>query len=248
MIDVHDIVKTIPGWEEASANPLGGGSSRRSWLLELDGRKAVLKADPGVRSGVFGTRQYEAEVQHRAAAAGLAPQVLYATDTVLLSAYVDSTVWTEATFADADRLRRLGRAIKRVHELPSTGRPINLIGAAHSYLDVIEEPSDALIAGCRIIESIGEPRDTVCGHNDVVFGNILGTTSIQLVDWEFAADNSPLFDLATVIEHHSLDEELAAILLEAYFVGRDIPWQALVDQRIVYRELFALWQAATSRS
>ncbi len=248
MTAIKDIVATIPGWERATVTPLDGGSSARTWLLEQKNQRAVLKADTERREGIFGSRQYEAVVQNRAADAGLAPAVLYATDTVLLTEYVASPFWSAERWFDTRALHRLGKTLRKIHQLPMTGKPFQLVAAAQHYLDQIDQPSDAQLAGFKTIEAIGEPDEAVCCHNDLVVANITGDTTIQFIDWEYAADNTPLFDLATVIEHHNLGEAAITPFLSAYFAGQSVPWQALADQRIVYRELRALWQVATSRS
>ena len=52
-------------------------------------------------------------------------------------------------------------------------------------------------------------------------------------------------DLATVIEHHDLPDEIALRLLDAYFDGDSVRWRRkLAEQRQLYRALYWLWLAA----
>ena len=68
---------------------------------------------------------------------------------------------------------------------------------------------------------------------------------IVLLDWEYAADNDPLFDLATVLEQHAVAAAGTSVLLEAYF-GRDAGRHAagLERMRRAYSALLSLWSAS----
>ena len=68
---------------------------------------------------------------------------------------------------------------------------------------------------------------------------------IRFLDWEYACDNDPLFDLATVVAHHGLNDRQAGVLLDAYFDGNGGRWRnALTSQMRLYDALNGLWAAA----
>lgn len=240
----------IPGWTGAALSPLNGGRTNTTWLVKKDGRRAVLKADTAPRGFPFAGREAEARVQRRAARKSLATAVLHASPTVLLTEFVDGTPWTAADLGDADNLRSLGRLLRRVHALPRTGRRFDAARAAHLYARRIAETTDvdrALVD--EHVEAIGSlpvSDDLCCCHNDVVAENILATPELRLIDWEYAADNDPLFDVAIVVVHHDLDEGRAACLLEAYAgtTSQDL-WSGLRREIRRYRSLAWLWQAAS---
>ena len=69
---VEAVLPTLPGWESATVRELPGGHTNNSWLLQQDGRCAVLKVDEGPRGVPFVSRLEEARMQSAAAAASLA--------------------------------------------------------------------------------------------------------------------------------------------------------------------------------
>jgi len=71
----------------------------------------------------------------------------------------------------------------------------------------------------------------------------------MFLDWEYACDNDPLFDLATIVEHHELGETQGRTLLDFYFEGDSCRWQkGLEEQRKLYLALLYLWMACREDS
>ncbi len=254
----YSALERLPGWEDAASELLHGGLSNRTWLLQKDDRRAVLKIDEGPREAPLNTREQEAIIQTAAADAGLANAVLYEGDGLFLVAYAEGDVWSVASFEQDRNLELLARALRRVHYLPLTGRTFEAAMAAQRYASVIQF-DEGLVAQCIDIvdgvdgvdgvNAVGSPRELCLCHNDLVAENILATPQIRFLDWEYACDNDPLFDLATVVEHHGLDERQATQLLDAYFDGDcdydgDAQLVALREQQRLYRALLWLWLAA----
>lgn len=242
------VLQRLPGWEDAACELLQGGLSNRGWLLHKDNRRAVLKIDEHPREAPLNTREQEAIVQAAAADAGIANAVLFEGDGLFLTAYADGEVWSAASFEQDRNLELLATALRRVHALPLTGRKFDAMCAAQTYASVIGFEED-LVAHCvAIVDAVnaaGLPGELCLCHNDLVAENILATPEIRFLDWEYACDNDPLFDLATVVEHHELDERQAAQLLDAYFDGADdAHFVALRQQQRLYRALLWLWLAA----
>lgn len=233
------------GWDGAACELLHGGRSNQTWLLEQDGRRAVLKIDDAPRKPPFNTREQEAVIQTAAADAGLASNVLMVADGLYLTEYVEGDVWTARSVANDSNLELLADVLRGVHKLPRTGREFGALLAAERYANAINFDG-ALVAHCvGLIEAAGPPRRRRLCHNDLVAENILATPAIRLLDWEYACDNEPLFDLATVVEHHELDERRATHLLNAYFDGDgERHLRALREQQRLYRALLWLWLAA----
>ncbi len=239
-------LRKVPGWRGATLRELPGGLTNRSWLVEKDGKRAVLKIDDEVRDPPHGSRLEEADVQTRAAASGLANVVLYADEVTLMTEYVEGTVWESASLETGDNIERLAAALRRLHALPLTGRAFDAPAAARGYAAQIEGRYPELAARCRrLIESMRQPRNPRCCHNDLVAANIIATPGIMFLDWEYACDNDPMFDLATVVEHHDLPDESALRLLVAYFGSDGARWlHELAGYRRQYRALYGLWLAA----
>ncbi|MEO1201189.1 MAG: phosphotransferase [Pseudomonadota bacterium] len=240
---------TVPGWAGATLTELEGGLSNSTWLAERDGERAVLKFDPARRAFPYNTRPAEGAVQTMAAGEGLAARVLHVSDTVLLSEFAEGEVWTRADVHDPSRLVELAKALRRVHRLPLIGRTFDAREAAKLYYDHLGD-ADAVVAG-RCLQTVLETQLpghlSVC-HNDLVTANIVDAGGICFIDWEFACDNDPLFDLATIVAHNELSSDQAGELLDAYFDGDGSRWlDALAVQERLHDALLWLWRESRDR-
>ena len=244
MASPRDVLQGIPGWDQASWSELDGGLTNRSWLVETGGRKAVLKVDAFPRTAPFNSRRAEARIQSAAAMRGLANAVLYVTDTVYLSEFVDGDVWTAEHLQNDENICALAAAVRALHALPLCGRVFDPVAAASSYLPDIGDADPLLAKRCMdTIQSVQQPQHLCCCHNDLVAENILIAESLRFLDWEYAADNDPFFDLATIVAHHRLSSRQADLLLNAYFDGDGARWRKrLAEQEQLYEALYWLWR------
>jgi thiamine kinase-like enzyme len=236
----------VSGWEDATASEISGGLNNQAWLVAAGDRRAVLKIDQQPRRTPFNTRAAEAQVQTQAAQAELASAVLFASDTVYMTEYVDGIVWSSASLDDNENLDQLAAALKKLHALPLTGRKFDAIGAARDYASCItHEDSQKTRDSVQEIESMPLSKNLCCCHNDLVAANIIATPDVRFLDWEYACDNDPLFDLATVVAHHHLSAAQSDYLLNAYFDGDGQHWRNQLERQAeLYDSLHWLWEAA----
>lgn len=242
----ENVIERLPEWRGASWKELEGGLTNRAWKLEKAGRKAVLKIDDEPRKPPYNARPGEAAVQSVAARAGLAGRVLFADKQVYLTEYIEGTVWEANSLDEGDNIEQVAVALRRLHSLPLSGRSFDAKVAAKRYAQKIDSPDKKLVAECvDITRRMRLPHNLCCCHNDLVAENIIATPELRFLDWEYACDNDPLFDLATIIEHHELDEEHSQLLLHAYFDGSGEHWRPkLALQQRLYLALLWLWLAS----
>jgi thiamine kinase-like enzyme len=236
----------IAGWEDASFLELKGGLTNPCWLIDNGERKGVLKIDAKLRGEPFSPRLTEARIQSRAADKGLANEVIYVSDTVLMTEYVEGTIWSAGCLDVDENLDKLALAMRAMHSLPLTGRTFDARGAARDYASRIRNGDASKIRDCLAkIEAMPLPHNLCCCHNDLVAENIIFMPEVRFLDWEYACDNDPFFDLATVVAHHRLSPERAGQLLNAYFEGDGARWSGqLLRQAEFYEALLWLWEAA----
>lgn len=245
--DAAPFLRRVPGWESARVTPFGRGNNNAVFLLERNGERAVLKIAVTPRAFPLNTRADEARAQRAAHAAGLAPGVLYADEDLLLEEFIDLEAGKAPELRRVPVLQRLAAALRDLHALPPTGRPFPLHAAAHLYRDRLRSDADPDRADrcLAAVAAIVLDRPLCCCHNDLVAGNILAGDGMLFLDWEYAADNDPLFDLATVLEEHGAGEAAEHALLDAYF-GDDAARHrdALRRMREAYSALTWLWRAS----
>ena len=241
----ESVLYDIPGWEEAACTELTGGMNNRTYLVEKEGRRAVLKIDATARALPYNTRENEKRVQMDAANHELAGRVLFTDDCVYLTEYSEGRVWSRADLDNDENLVNLATAVKAVHSLPPTGRTFDASAAVRSYISDIKNRDEDTVRRCaEIVFSKGLPRNICCCHNDLVAENIIATPELRFLDWEYACDNDPFFDIATVISHHDLSDQQATLFLNSYFDGDGDRWRGqLQTQMHMYDALHWLWLA-----
>ncbi len=244
--DPDKVLAAIPGWEDATWIEQAGGLTNKTYRVTHGNLTGVLKIDKFARSEPFNSRQAEAQVQKTAAKAGLAPRVILADDCIYFSEFVEGTVWARPCLDKEGNLELVAAALKRLHALPLTGRSFDASVAARRYVERIERLDPEVINLCtEVIASMRLPRNLCCCHNDLVAENLITTPDLMFLDWEYACDNDPFFDLATVVEHHQLSAEQMTRLLDAYFDGDGKRWRdSLEKQRKLYLALLCLWLAS----
>ena len=240
---VSSVLAAIPGWEGAEYEELSGGLTNRTYLVDSGHQRAVLKIDEGPRSPPHNSREQEAEVQRTAAEHGLAGPVILARDDVYMTEYLEGEVWTRDALADDGNLVRLATALRKLHSLPLTGRNFDARQAARLYAKNVPARDLEFARDCLdVIDAMPRLQNVCCCHNDLVVGNVIATPDIRFLDWEYACDNDPFFDLATVVAHHQLSADRAKVLLDAYFDGDGRRWQSHMTTMVqFYNALLWLW-------
>lgn len=248
---VQQALQSIPGWEQASWSPLPGGLTNEGLLLEHYGRKAVLKIDTAPRCLPLNSRIDEARIQSVANAAGVAAPVLFVNETLILTKYIEGKVCQQGSFTDEVFLRQLALAMRRMHSLLLTGRTFDAHKSAETYMRRLAGRSvDAKQAERHLarIMKMRAPGNLCCCHNDLVAENIIVADSIRFLDWEYACDNDPFFDLATAIAHNKFSQAQADILLNEYFSGDAARWLPQLEKQVrLYESLAWLWEASRSQ-
>jgi thiamine kinase-like enzyme len=169
-----------------------------------------------------------------------------------MTEYVDGIVWSAGCLDVDENLNKLAAAMKKMHSLPLTGRTFDAIGAARNYVsrirgDAYSKESDKIRDCLAKIETMPLPHNLCCCHNDMVAANIIYMPEVRFLDWEYACDNDPFFDIATIVAHHRLAPERAEYFLNAYFDGDGDRWsEQLARQTGFYDALYWLWEAARS--
>lgn len=251
LLSVYAALSMIPGWDpkDADVDELHGGLTNRTYRVRYQALDYVLRLD-SLQSRQFQfDRSLEVKILANAYAAGIGPEILYsAADAgVLLREFLPGRVWEEADLSKSENLESLANVIRRGHEMPLTGVPIGLVGHAVTYEKFLERRTGlhAFAAECvAIVGSVPVGEDVVCGHNDIVASNVIDNAGLKLIDWEYACDNDPMFDLASVIGYHNLSESQSNVLLSAYLGVDSAEWrERLAEQIRVFDAIQWLWLA-----
>ncbi len=251
LLAARDAVARIPGWDlsQVRIEALHGGLTNRIFRVTRGRDAFVLRLDAAHTQSFNLDRRIETAIVRTAAAAGLAPTIVYA-DTasgILLSEYVHGKVWSLHDLDDTVNLDSLSDMLRRVHALPLSGVRLDAQAVARRYAIGLQDSPDLHAVALRCEEIIADVPATTnfcCCHNDVIAENIIATPQLKLLDWEYACDNDPLFDLASLVGFHELGPAKAGALLDAYAGEAGVELRERLAQQVrVYNAIHWLWLA-----
>ena len=247
-LDVLQSIDVLPAadWQ---FERLPNGLTNRTFLVSGAGHRYVLRLDD-LHTAKFGLdRRTELLIRQNAAAAGLGPPVVYADPVarILLSEYVAGEVWGEADLRDETKLRQLAIRIRDIHSLPPSGKRLDTVRAGNMYLNNLHDCPGLHAFGERciaLIRSIPDAEQVCCCHNDIVADNIVSRDKLLFLDWEYACDTDPLFELAALIGFHDFEQWQIEALFTAYVDGYDaVLFERLGEQIRLFDALQWLWYA-----
>lgn len=249
---IDEALALIPDWRAASYSwkLMSRGLTNRSFLIERNGAKYVLRLDAPHTALFSLDRETELQIHRRAAVAELAPRILYANpeEGVQLTEYVRGSVLTTEDLRSTTVLEAIAGALRRVHALETCGKVFSARAAAEVYVDAVglRGPWLDTARSCQaIIGRTPVAENPVCSHNDPVVDNFIDAGRLVMIDWEYACDNDAYFDLAVVVSHHELERDQADILLSAYCGDLTAERRQRLEMQVqVYDALHWLWLAA----
>ena len=230
--ELYDQINRLPCWQgRIEIAPLVGGMTNRNFVVtdSQAGRFVVRVGRDLPEHGVM--RFNELAAARAAYAAGISPEVIFATEGMLVCRHIESHTLTPDDVREPRYFASIIDLIRRCHyEVPSHFRgPALAFWVFHiirNYLSLLETESGSslsaelprLRAMTERLESAVGPITLVFGHNDLLAANFLDDGKrLWLIDWDYAGFNSPLFDLANLSSNNGFDETLEAQLLHDYF-------------------------------
>ncbi len=229
MTDFLGVYERVPWLRDA------GTPERLAGLTNLNFRigEFVVRIS-GAGTSEYINRRQEEVAARSAAAAGVNAEVLFfdADDGLMVTRFVEGgvTMTPERFRADPGAIRRAGQAMRRLH---TQAEPF-----ANDYrvFDMIDEYKALLLSkaapmpdGYDEVQTEAEvgraallanPVAMVPCHCDPLCENFLDTgETTYLIDYEYAGNNDPMWDLGDFSVEAGFGPEHEAVLLEAYFEG-----------------------------
>ena len=244
-------IKVLEGWSGTPERL--GGLTNRVWRLG----EAILRV-PGEGTQAYINRAHEAVAARAAAAAGVAPEVLYfdaASGLMVTRRVPDAVTMTPEGFAT--RTGAPARAASALRQLHRSGQTFparfELFAMIDSYLGLLSGKDVALPAGYHaVVHEAGavkralaaHPAPLVPCHCDPLCENFLDTGErMWIVDWEYSGMNDPMWDLGDLSVEGNFDADQDAALLYAYFDGPPGPQDhaRMVIYKAMCDLLWTLW-------
>lgn len=251
VLSPEEAVALLPGLhiDAVKIRELSGGLTNRTYRIDHQGDTLVLRLD-ATHTKQFGLdRLTELLVLRTASAAGLAPAIVHADPQrgILLTRFLPGRIWSRLDLQVPARVEALAALLRRVHALPSSGVVFDARATAARYAEKLPTDNAYYAFAPTCLDIIGAtclPESPRLCHNDVVAGNLIGSSPPMLLDWEYACDNDPLFDLASLIGYHDLDYETCEKLLLAFAGDAATDYRERLQVQLrLYDALQWLWLA-----
>lgn len=251
-LNAFEALALIPDWDptDCDVEELKGGLTNRTYRVRRAENEYVLRLDASQAGFLQFDRTSELRILREASKAGFAPTVIHADidHGILVTEFIQGSVWDDAEIKSPAKLEALAELLRRVHALPLCGNRLEVSTVASAYEKYLERRHGLHAFATHCVEVIGKIQvsaEVACCHNDIVAANVIENAALMLIDWEFACDNDPLFDLASAIGFHNLDEQSSNILLDAYAGSANAELKERLSEQVrVYDAIQWLWLAS----
>ena len=213
----------LPCWRgPVTLAPLKGGLTNLSWVADDGREKFVVRCGDDIPvHHVFRDRERAASVA--AFEAGLSPEVVYAEPGIMVLRFIAGRTFVEADLAA--NIARIVPLLKTCHA--EVGRrvrgPVNAFWVFHVIRDYVRliNAEPRYLALADELERAQVPMPQVFGHHDLLPGNFIDDgRRLWLIDWEYGAFGTAMFDLANLSSNGGFGATEDAALLDAYFDGK----------------------------
>ncbi|GLS34960.1 choline/ethanolamine kinase [Mesorhizobium tianshanense] len=235
-----------------------GGLTNRNYKITVGADSYVLRV-PGEGTEQYVDRRADEQAGRLTSNLGVNAELIhYEPGTgVQLTRYIDgATMMTPDLFKDLDSCSRAGMVFAKLHRSGATFyQEFNDVRKAQEYLDVLKQmggrfpegyddlQKEALVVRGALLK--GAPP-LVPSHNDPVPENFINTVDrMYLLDWEFAGNNDPMWDLGDLSVEGYFDERQDRAMLTAYNGGEfsERLYSRMILQKAMVFLLWTLWGA-----
>ena len=222
-----DAVAYLRGREREVEELSGGLTNVNLKVTTEDGSVVVRIAQAGSELLAI-DRDAERRNSEAAAEAGVgAPLIEYVEDPrLLVVGFIEGHTFTDDDLRDGGHLTRVAAACRQLHEGPRFVNEFDMFEIQPRYLaiahehgfrlpDRYEEFADRAQQIKRALDT--KPVATVPCNNDLLAGNFIDDgQKIWLIDYEYAGNNDPCFELGNLWSEANLADEQLDELMEAY--------------------------------
>jgi thiamine kinase-like enzyme len=243
----EDAVGRVSLWQGKAVqiSPLSGGLTNENYLVETHGERYVMRL-PGTSTELLSIDRGNEIYNARAAAGtGIGPQVLeHIPDlNIMVLEFIEGPTMSAQTLRSEPMARRMAESFKRLHAAPRFLKDFDMFRLIEDYLRIVAEHGVRIPPDYRdrlpMVEEIEQAvrvgaLPSVSCHNDLLCENFIDDGHcLRIVDYELSGNNDACFDLGNTAQEAGFDDELRAVLCEAYFGRPD-------SRQLARMNLFAL--------
>jgi thiamine kinase-like enzyme len=210
--------------------PLLGGLTNHNYRIDTTLGCFVARLSSPTSELLAIDRDAEHRNSRVAAATGIAPQVVHyrpGDDSVLIIEWVEGRTWSAADVREPANLPRIARACHQLHDGAGFVNDFSMFSIQREYLGIVLERAFRLppryldfmpvVAEIEAAMSVHPERKVPC-HNDLLAENFIDDGSkLWLIDYEYAGNNEPSFELGNIASESGLDDEGFTELVRCYY-------------------------------
>ena len=221
-------VRGLAIWKDLKAiQPLKGGVSNASFTVNDASGKFVARVGEDYPFHQV-SREREAIATRAAFEAGLSPEVVHIENGLMVVRHIDARTYQEADVR-ANREACVDMIVRCHRDM---GRRIRGQGAIFWVFQILRDYAATLRSAghartseiprwMRVVdglEAVQIPMPIIFGHHDLLPSNFMDDGKrLWLIDWEYGAFGTAMFDLANIAAANSFDENLENQMLMQYF-------------------------------
>ena len=215
----------LTGWENwglsgeppALLGQLKNGLTNQNFVIEVAGKRYVLRRNAEESTALGIDRQQEKAVLQALAGTNLTPEFVYfsAREQVCVWPFVKGKHWDVVNVQQADKRQQLFSIVERIHQVPCELAPRDYQGYIDHYWHGV------MSSGIHLVDEIHREREylqsvlaefsnqpAVLVHHDLVASNLLDTgEQLYVLDWEYAARGQAEYDIATLLREWNLSQQ-----------------------------------------
>jgi thiamine kinase-like enzyme len=209
---------------------LPGGLTNRIYRVSSpSGRRVVARLSSGKSTLLSIDRHAECHNAKAAARAGVGPAVLSCEPAAGVSVvdWIDGRTLSSGDLDDSTQLARVAAMCARLHSGPRFVNDFDMFALQRQYLTVVQVRGFRLparylefMAQAALIRTALHYRDegTVPCHNDLLAANIIDDGHrVWFIDYEYAGNNDPCFELGNIWSEAALEPERLEELVVGYY-------------------------------
>ena len=243
----EDAVGRVSLWQGKAVqiSPLSGGLTNENYLVETGDERYVMRL-PGTSTELLSIDRGNEIYNARAAAGtGIGPMVLEHIPelNIMVLEFIEGPTMSAQTLQSEPMARRMAESFKRLHAAPRFLKGFDMFRLIEDYLRIVAEhgvpiPPDyrdrlPMVEEIERAVRVGALPSVSC-HNDLLCENFIDDGHcLRIVDYELSGNNDACFDLGNTAQEAGFDDQLRAVLCEAYFGRPD-------SQQLARMNLFAL--------
>jgi thiamine kinase-like enzyme len=232
---VSVLLGSVPVFRSAtrlSISPLLGGLTNHNYKVATGDNCYVARLSSPTSELLSIDREAEYRNSCAAAATGIAPAVMdylpsSTGDSVLVIQWVEGRTWSSADVRSSANLPRIAAACRQLHSGPRFINDFNMFDIQRGYLEIVLQRRfrlperylefTALVAEVEAALAV-HPEPTVPCHNDLLAENFIDDSStLWLIDYEYAGNNEPSFELGNIASESGLDADAFGELVRCYY-------------------------------